>query len=111
LWIDASRVDAFACPPLGPQGALVYDELFAAIEIVLVAALHDVFLLGAVLAALGVVTVLFMRGLPLRRSYGPPSIADSAAQVGHDALPSLSQLRPEEQPAHGEPGPVPIEAG
>ena len=83
---------------LGPQGAQVYDELFAAIKIGLVAALHDVFLLGAILAALGVTTVLFMRELPLRKSYGPPPTADSAAQVGHDALPSLPQLRPEDQP-------------
>ena len=30
-------------------------------------ALHDVFLLGAVLAALGIVTVLFLKELPLRR--------------------------------------------
>jgi EmrB/QacA subfamily drug resistance transporter len=84
---------------LGPQGAQVYAELFAAIKIALVAALHDVFLLGAILAALGVVTVLFMRELPLRKSYGPPPTADSAAQVGHDALPCLPQLRPEDQPA------------
>jgi EmrB/QacA subfamily drug resistance transporter len=85
---------------LGPRGAQVYDELFAAIKVGLVVALHDVFLLGAVLAALGVVTVLFMRELPLRKSYGPPATADgtsdSAAQVGHDALPSLPQLRPAE---------------
>ncbi|MDQ6671631.1 MAG: MFS transporter, partial [Chloroflexota bacterium] len=91
---DAMRL---AVLQLGPQGAQVYDELFAAIKIGLVAALHDVFLLGAVLAALGAVTVLFMRELPLRKSYGPPSGADSAAQVGHDAVPSLPQLRPEDQ--------------
>jgi hypothetical protein len=83
---------------LGPQGAQVYTELFAAIKIGLVVALHDVFLLGAILSGLGVVTVLFMRELPLRKSYGPPPTADSAAQVGHDALPSLPQLRPEGQP-------------
>jgi len=91
---------------LGPQGPQVYDELFAAIKIGLVAALHDVFLLGAVLAGLGVVTVMFMRELPLRKSYGPTSTADSAAQVGHDALPSLPQLRPEDQPVQGEAAPV-----
>ena len=93
---------------LGPHGAQVYDELFAAIKIGLVAALHDVFLLGAILAALGVTTVLFMRELPLRKSYGPPPTADSAAQVGHDALPSLPQLRPEDQPVRGESSPVPV---
>ncbi|HLZ25802.1 MAG TPA: MDR family MFS transporter [Chloroflexota bacterium] len=95
---------------LGPQGAQVYGELFAAIKIALVAALHDVFLLGAVLAALGVVTVLFMRELPLRKSYGPSPTADSAAQVGHAAQPSLPRLRPEDQPSRGEPRPLPVPA-
>jgi hypothetical protein len=93
---------------LGPQGAQVYDELFAAIKIALVAALHDVFLLGGILAALGVVVVLFMRELPLRKSYGPPPTADSAAQVGHHAGPSLPQLKPEDQPAREQPAPQPI---
>ena len=60
------------------------------------------------LAALGVVTVLFMRELPLRKSYGPPSTAESAAQVGHDAQPCLPQLKPEDQPARGEPAPLPV---
>src|SRR6202163_719792 len=83
---------------LGPQAAQVYNELLAAIKIALVAALHDVFLLGAILAALGVTTVLFMRELALRKSYGPPPTADSAAQVGHGAGPSLPQLKPEDRP-------------
>src|SRR3984893_7743792 len=93
---------------LGPPGAQVYDELFAANKIGLVTALHDVFLLGAILAALGVVTVLFMRELPLRKSYGPTSTAEKAAPVGHDALPCLPQLKPEDKPSRGEPAPLPV---
>src|ERR1700730_8046084 len=93
---------------LGPQGAQVYGELFAAIKVALVAALHDVFLLGAILAALGVVTVLFMRELPLRKSYGPTPTAESAAQVGHAAEPSLHRLKPEDQPARSEPAAPPV---
>jgi len=86
---------------LGPQGQQVFDALLGAIRIALVAALHDVFLLGAVLGFLGLITVLFLKELPLRKSYGPPQTAEatseSAAQVGHDAFPSLSPLRPEEE--------------
>jgi EmrB/QacA subfamily drug resistance transporter len=98
---------------LGPQGAQIYDQLLSAIKVALVAALHDVFLLGAVLGAIGVVTVLFLKELPLRKSYGPPladePASETAAQVGHDASPSLPRLRPEDQPppAVREPTPLP----
>jgi hypothetical protein len=97
---------------LGPQGAQVYDALFSAIKVGLVAALHDVFLLGAVLGVLGVVTVVFLKELPLRKSYAPTPPAeggsDSAAQVGHDAYPCLPPLRPEDQVAEREPAPLPV---
>src|SRR5207248_9784163 len=90
---------------LGPAGAQAYGALLTAIKIGLVGALHDVFLLGSVLAAVGLVTVFFLKELPLRKSYGPPASAhadgalpDTAAQVGHDAFPSLPPLRPEDQP-------------
>jgi EmrB/QacA subfamily drug resistance transporter len=102
---DAMRQQLLA---LGPQGAQMFDALYNAIKIALVVALHDVFLLGAVLAVLGVVTVVFLQELPLRKSYGPPvsgeSGAEAAAQVGHDALPSLPPLRPEDQPPARAPG-------
>ncbi len=87
---------------LGPQGSQLFDTLFAAIKIGLVGALHDVFVLGAVLAGLGLLTVLFLQELPLRKSYAPAPSADgasdTAAQVGHDALPNLSARRPEDEP-------------
>lgn len=86
----------------------------SAIKVALVSALHDVFLLGAVLGALGVVTVLFLKELPLRKSYGPPQTAETAsetaAQVGHDAYPSLPRLRPEDQPPSRTPNPLPVAA-
>ena len=97
---------------LGPQGAQLYDALFSAIKVGLVAALHDVFLLGAVLGVLGVVTVVFLKELPLRKSYAPAPPAegasDSAAQVGHDAYPSLPPLRPDEQQSGRQPTPLPV---
>ena len=96
---------------LGPQGEQIYAALFGAIRIGLVTALHDVFLTGAVLSALGVLTVLFLKELPLRKSYAPvaPSTeatANTAAQVGHDAVPSLPPLRPDDQPRAPTPLPV-----
>jgi MFS family permease len=86
---------------LGPQGAQMYDALLSAIKLALVTALHDVFLLGAILSACGVVTVMFLKELPLRKSYAPVAegASETAAQVGHDAHPSLPPLKPEDQSA------------
>ena len=87
----------------------VYEALLGAIRNGLVVALHDVFLLGAMLTALGLVTVLFLEEVPLRKSYGPApaaapeGAAEAAAQVGDAAAPSLPPLRPEDQPR-----PVPV---
>jgi EmrB/QacA subfamily drug resistance transporter len=95
---DSLRAQVLA---LGPQGASVYNALYDAIKIGLVVSLHDVFLLGAGLGACGLVTVLFLKELPLRKTYGPSTSveapAETVAQVGHDAQPSLPPMRPAEQ--------------
>jgi hypothetical protein len=88
---------------LGPQGADIFNTLLGAIKVGLVGSLHDVFLLGTALSAVGLVTVLFLEERPLRKSYAPPATvegaaSDAAAQVGHDAVPSLPPLRPEDKP-------------
>ena len=96
---------------LGPQGAQLYDALLSAIKVALVSALHDVFLLGAALGVLGIVTVLFLKELPLRKSFGPPQAegaSETAAQVGHAAYPSLPQLKPEDHAAVRQPTPMPV---
>jgi hypothetical protein len=95
---DALRQQVFA---LGPQGQQAFTALYAAIKIGLVGALHDVFLVGAGLGLVGIVLVVFLKELPLRKTYAPSAevLADQAtAQVGRDALPSLPPLRPEDQP-------------
>jgi MFS family permease len=87
---------------LGGDGSQLYAALFSAIQAGLVVALHDVFLLGAVLGALGVIAVLFLKEIPLRKSFTPTSIdasSETAAQVGRDAFPSLAPRKPEDQPA------------
>lgn len=88
-----------ATTSLGPQGAQIYEGLLAAIRVALVAALHDVFLLGALLAALGAIVAIFMKELPLRKSNATPqpTTQGTAAQVGKDAFPSLPPIRPEDQ--------------
>jgi EmrB/QacA subfamily drug resistance transporter len=88
---------------LGPQGAQLFDALFGAVRLALVGALQDVFLTGAILSGLGVVTMLFLRELPLRKSNAPvpPQMSEASetmAQVGHDAVPSLPPLRPADEP-------------
>jgi len=87
---------------MGSDGGRLFDALSAAIRAGLVVALHDVFMLGAVLGVLGVITVLFLKEIPLRKSFAPSSIestSDTAAQVGQDAFPSLPPLKPDDQPA------------
>jgi hypothetical protein len=79
---------------LGPQGLSLYDGLLGAIRVALASSLHDVFLAGACVAALGVVNVLFIHEVPLRQSYRPrqevvaPEAATEAAAVA--ALPPLT---------------------
>jgi MFS family permease len=92
---------------LGPQGAQIYDVVFTAIKLGLVTALHDVFILGSVLGAIGLVTVLFLQELPLRKSYAPTAADESSAQVGAKAEPSLQPLRPHDA-ANKTPVPMPI---
>ncbi|HEY2594141.1 MAG TPA: MFS transporter, partial [Chloroflexota bacterium] len=87
---------------LGADGTQIFNALYAAIQVGLVAALHDVFLLGAVMGVLGVIAVLFLKEIPLRRSFAPTAIepaADTAAQVGKNAQPSLPPLKREDQPS------------
>ncbi|HEX8968656.1 MAG TPA: MDR family MFS transporter [Chloroflexota bacterium] len=81
----------------GQQAGPIFDALSGAIKLGLVSGLHDVFLLGAVLACVGIFTVLFLQELPLRKTFGPPQPAvdpatDTAARVGQDGVPSLPPL-------------------
>ena len=54
----------------GPQSAQAYDTLIASIRMALAASLHETFLGGAVIVALGAVAVVFLREIPLRKSFG-----------------------------------------
>jgi len=54
----------------GSQAGPMFDMLIGAIRLALTSALHDVFLVGACIAALGVINALFMREVPLRQPPG-----------------------------------------
>jgi MFS family permease len=57
-----------ALAQFGPQAGEIYTGFVEAIKIALTSSLHDVFLLGAIVAALGVINALFMHEVPLRQA-------------------------------------------
>lgn len=82
----------------GPQGPQLYDALFGAIRVALVTSLHDLFLTGAGLVAVGAVVVLFLKEIPLRKTHGQR--ADNADQVlGADPGPAMPPLGADDEPA------------
>ena len=53
----------------GPQAAQAYDALIGAIRIALATSLHETFVAGAVIVALGALIVLFLQEIPLRKTF------------------------------------------
>jgi EmrB/QacA subfamily drug resistance transporter len=92
-----------------PQAEELYLGLIGAIKVALAASLHDVFLLGACVAALGVVNAMFMREMPLRsaRTAGarPPASVPTVEEFERAAMGSLPPLAPEYEPAAPSKGP------
>ncbi|MGE3270813.1 MAG: MDR family MFS transporter [Chloroflexota bacterium] len=69
----------------GPQAAQAYGTLIDAIRMGLATSLHETFMVGAVVVGLGLVAVLFLRELPLRKSFGDAPGAGNPAQAGEGA--------------------------
>jgi hypothetical protein len=65
---------------LGPQGLVIFRQLIEAIRVSLSTAITNVFFLGFIIMVLGLVTVLFLREIPLRRSNSAPVAEASAPQ-------------------------------
>jgi hypothetical protein len=65
--ISASIRDGLSAA--GPQAAQAYDALIAAIRTALATSLHETFLAGAVIVAVGALTVLLLQEIPLRKSF------------------------------------------
>ena len=80
--ISASLLDGLTAA--GPQAAQEYDTLIAAIRMGLALSLHETFMSGAIIVALGGLMVLFLREIPLRKTFGDaPGAAPTAG--GHRA--------------------------
>ena len=71
----------------GPQAAQAYDTLIAAIRTALAGALHETFVAGAVIVAVGAVAVLFLQEIPLRKSFADAPAAGASGSPGRDAGP------------------------
>jgi EmrB/QacA subfamily drug resistance transporter len=87
----------------GPQGAQAFEALLGAIRVALATSLHEMFLVGSVIVAVGAVVVLFLKEIPLKKSYGrgPASPVPAGAverRLGEDAVPSLPPVQPRDQP-------------
>lgn len=62
---------------LGPQGLVIFRQLIEAIRLSLSTAITNVFFLGFIIMLLGLVSVLFLREIPLRKSHAAP-VAEAA---------------------------------
>ena len=66
---------------LGPQGLILFRQLIEAIQKSLSTAITNVFFLGFIIMVLGLVTVLFLREIPLRKSNSAP-VAEAPSTAG-----------------------------
>jgi MFS family permease len=86
----------------GPSAARAYDTLIDAIRVALATSLHETFMSGAVIVVLGLLTVLFLREIPLRKSFGDaPGAGGAAAGQRGDGAPHTQP--PLEASAYAEP--------
>jgi EmrB/QacA subfamily drug resistance transporter len=63
---------------LGPQGLTIFRQLIEAIRLSLSTAITNVFFLGFIIMLVGLVSVLFLREIPLRKSHTAP-VAEAPA--------------------------------
>jgi EmrB/QacA subfamily drug resistance transporter len=53
----------------GPQGLILFQQFFEAVKVSLASAIDNIFLLGFIAMLLGLVSVFFLREIPLRKSH------------------------------------------
>ena len=63
---------------MGPQGLIVFRQLIEAMQASLSTAITSVFFLGFIIMVLGLIDVLFLREIPLRKSHTVPVAAASS---------------------------------
>jgi EmrB/QacA subfamily drug resistance transporter len=97
-----------AMAQLGAQAGPMYEALIGTVRLALTSSLHDVFLLGACVAILGVINALFMQEVPLRGTMqaaagapprGAPAHSEPAARP---AVPAAESTIPRPRPAPGQ---------
>jgi EmrB/QacA subfamily drug resistance transporter len=66
----------------GPQGLAIFRQLIEAIRLSLSTAITNVFFLGFIIMLVGLVSVLFLREIPLRKSHTAPVIEAPAPTQG-----------------------------
>jgi hypothetical protein len=76
--VEATIKQGFAA--FGPQGLTLFHQLLHAIRISLAGAITDIFVITTGLMLLALVTTLFLREIPLRRSNAPSAPTDGAAR-------------------------------
>jgi EmrB/QacA subfamily drug resistance transporter len=70
----------------GAQGQAIYQQLIEAVKIALAQGIHNVFILSAVLMFIGLVTVLFLKEIPVR---GGSSVKRNVAEGVEEASPEV----------------------
>ncbi|MDE3113897.1 MAG: MFS transporter [Chloroflexota bacterium] len=83
---DPTQVAA-ARAAMPPAFQPVFDQIIVAVRAALATALHDVFLYGAIVVAVGVVFSLFLREVPLRGRERRPSDVETEAEREEDTAP------------------------
>jgi EmrB/QacA subfamily drug resistance transporter len=76
----------------GPQAAQAYDMLIASIRTALATSLHQTFLMGALIVGVGVLVVLFLKEIPLRKSFGDMPGAGTPGAPTHPEGPVQAPL-------------------
>jgi len=71
----------------GPRGMVLFQQLFTAIRVSLADALDSVFFLGFLVMVLGLISVFFLREIPLRKSH------EAEVQEIQAAAPSVDRRR------------------
>jgi EmrB/QacA subfamily drug resistance transporter len=70
----------------GPQGLVLFQQFFTAVKVSLATGIDSVFFLGFIVMLLGLISVLFLREIPLRRSH----TAQAGAAATQTTAPSSS---------------------
>jgi MFS family permease len=81
--VEAKIKQGFAA--FGPQGQVLFHQLMHAIRVSLAGAITDIFAVTTGLMLLALITTLFLREIPLRRSNAPGVPANGAAREREEA--------------------------